>query len=87
MVDPTDRALKRDQAAGVEAPPEARAVLSQDGWPERAAVLCATHVEAGDRPLFCQYCQSLVGARSKHCRICNTCVEHFDHQCAPRWLR
>lgn len=34
--------------------------------------------------LFCDLCELLVGARSKHCRTCNKCVSCFDHHCM--WL-
>ncbi|ORZ40752.1 hypothetical protein BCR44DRAFT_1099693 [Catenaria anguillulae PL171] len=28
---------------------------------------------------FCRVCQVVVGARTRHCRRCNVCVEVFDH--------
>ena len=33
---------------------------------------------------MCEWCNVRMGARTKHCRRCNNCVERFDHHCV--WL-
>lgn len=33
---------------------------------------------------WCSYCYNHVRPRSKHCRVCNKCVDVFDHHC--KWL-
>lgn len=30
---------------------------------------------------LCEYCDSYCQQKSKHCRICNRCVDNFDHHC------
>ena len=30
---------------------------------------------------FCEYCDSYCQQKSKHCRVCNRCVDNFDHHC------
>jgi len=33
---------------------------------------------------YCGHCQALVRRQSKHCKICDKCVDVFDHHC--KWL-
>ena len=33
---------------------------------------------------FCHVCELLQNPRSKHCKLCNRCVQEFDHHCT--WL-
>ena len=37
-----------------------------------------------ERYVYCYRCEHRVFADSKHCRICNKCVDVFDHHC--KWL-
>lgn len=30
---------------------------------------------------YCEHCDSFCSLKSKHCRICNRCVDKFDHHC------
>eukprot|EP00002_Diphylleia_rotans_P035468 TRINITY_DN7743_c0_g1_i1.p1 TRINITY_DN7743_c0_g1~~TRINITY_DN7743_c0_g1_i1.p1 ORF type:complete len:605 (-),score=118.50 TRINITY_DN7743_c0_g1_i1:195-2009(-) len=42
----------------------------------------AQHDASAD--MFCDHCKVSVYAKSKHCRICDKCVQDFDHHC--KWL-
>eukprot|EP00731_Ephydatia_muelleri_P022256 Em0014g847a len=33
---------------------------------------------------FCVHCEIVVGAMTKHCKLCGRCVSGFDHHCV--WL-
>lgn len=41
-------------------------------------------VASGEFKYFCPLCATHVLDRSKHCRVCNRCVDLFDHHC--NWL-
>ncbi|CAI2374379.1 unnamed protein product [Moneuplotes crassus] len=38
-------------------------------------------IEEGHQALNCNYCQTQVTERFKHCRDCNKCIKDFDHHC------
>ena len=38
-------------------------------------------LEKFDPTLLCPYCEVIRTSRSRHCSICNQCVERFDHHC------
>ena len=38
-------------------------------------------MEAFDPVLLCPDCEVIRTTRSRHCSICNRCVERFDHHC------
>lgn len=69
FIDPADYELRLKEKAGIRARPEF----------DRSK---HAHVIENGRCHLCNIRAS--GPRTKHCRLCNKCVERFDHHC--KWL-
>ena len=51
------------------------------GYLKKPGFTFLTMLEKFDPTLLCPYCEVIRTNRSRHCSICNRCVERFDHHC------
>lgn len=100
LMDPTDpRVLHGDRAEGaISAPLTSVAMGHRRAPPKPSRPRRSPSPFAHDRcrpfpagvagsksgAMYCSHCKTDVGRRSKHCKICDRCVDIFDHHCAVR---
>ena len=55
--------------------------FANPGYLKTPKIPFITLLEKFDATLLCPYCEVIRTSRSRHCSICNQCVERFDHHC------
>lgn len=51
------------------------------GYLEKPKIPFLTLLDKLDPTMLCPECEVIRTPRSRHCSICNRCVERFDHHC------
>ena len=55
--------------------------LKDPGYLKKAKIPFIQLLDKFDPTMLCPECEVIRTARSRHCSICNRCIERFDHHC------